>query len=113
MPTRSRIDLAGYHHVINRGVNRCDVFNSSDDKEIFLQIINKTAMMHKVILHDYCLMDNHYHLLIETEKENLSTFMRIVNANYSQYFNRKYKRSGHLWQDRYQSKYGSVPIPLI
>ena len=105
MPTRPRIDLAGFHHVINRGVNRCDVFNHASDKDMFLQIINKTATIHKVSLHDYCLMDNHYHLLIETQKENLSTFMRIVSANYSQYFNKKYKRSGHLWQDRYKSKY--------
>ena len=50
-------------------------------------------------------MDNHYHLLIETSKENLSIFMRILNANYAKYFNKKYKRSGHLWQDRFKSKY--------
>ena len=105
MPTKLRVDLAGYHHVINRGVNRCDVFNHSNDKDMFLQIVNKTATIHKVIVHDYVLMDNHYHLLIETEKENLPIFMRIVNSNYAQYFNRKYKRSGHLWQDRYKSKY--------
>ena len=105
MPTKLRIDLAGYHHVINRGVNRCNVFNHTNDKDMFLQIINKTALIQKVILHDYVLMDNHYHLLIETQKENLSIFMRIINANYAQYFNRKYNRSGHLWQDRYKSKY--------
>ena len=46
MPTRPRIDLAGYHHIINRGVNRCDVFNHDNDKDMFLQIINKTAMIH-------------------------------------------------------------------
>ncbi|MDD5157013.1 transposase [Sulfurimonas sp.] len=105
MPTRLRVDLAGYHHIVNRGVNRCDVFNSNEDKEIFLQIINKSAMLYKTTLHDYCLMDNHYHFLIETQKENLSSFMRVVNANYAKYFNKKYKRSGHLWQDRYKSKY--------
>jgi len=97
MPSKLRVDFAGYHHVINRGVNRCDVFYHSNDKDMFLQIINKTAEIHKVILHTYVLMDNHYHLLIETQEENLSSFMRIVNANYAQYFNRKYKRSGHLW----------------
>lgn len=105
MPTRLRVDFAGYHHVINRGVNRCNVFNTSNDKDMFLQIINKTARIHKVILHTYALMDNHYHLLIETQEENISCFMRVVNANYAQYFNRKYKRSGHLWQDRYKSKF--------
>jgi len=105
MPTKPRIDLAGYHHVINRGVNRCDIFNNNNDKDMFLQILNKTANIHEIIVHTYCLMDNHYHLLIETKYENLSVFMRIVNANYALYFNRKYNRSGHLWQDRYKSKY--------
>jgi len=105
VPTRLRVNLAGYHHIINRGVNRCDIFNNDEDKEIFLQIFNKTATIHKVVLHDYCLMDNHYHLLIETTKENLSTLMRTLNANYAKYFNKKYTRSGHLFQDRYKSKY--------
>ena len=63
MPTRLRVDLAGYHHVINRGVNRSIIFNTPDDKEMFLQIINKSATIHK------------------------------------------YKRSTHLWQDRYKSRY--------
>lgn len=105
MPTRLRVDIAGYHHIINRGVNHCYIFNSNNDKDTFLQILNKSAILHKVIVHDYCLMDNHYHLLIETTKDNLSMFMRIVNANYAKYFNKKYKRSGHLFQDRYKSKY--------
>jgi len=72
---------------------------------MFLQILNKSATLNKVIIHDYCLMDNHYHLLIETTKENLPVLMRTINANYAKYFNKKSKRSGHLWQDRYKSKY--------
>lgn len=50
-------------------------------------------------------MDNHYHLLIQTTSENLSLFMRQVNSNYATYFNKKYKRSGYLWQGRYKSWY--------
>jgi len=50
-------------------------------------------------------MDNHYHLLVETTSENLSLFMRQINANYAIYFNKKYKRTGHLWQGRYKSWY--------
>ena len=50
-------------------------------------------------------MDNHYHLLIETTSQNLSLFMRQINANYAIYFNKKYKRVGHLWQGRYKSWY--------
>ena len=89
MPTRIRIDLAGYHHIINRGVDRMNVFRHDEDKEMFLQILNKASILHKIVLHDYYLMDNHYHLLIETEKENLSDCMRVVNANYALYFNKR------------------------
>ena len=60
MPTKPRIDIAGYHHIINRGVDRMNIFRHSEDKDAFLQIVNKTAMIHKVVVHDYCLMDNHY-----------------------------------------------------
>lgn len=52
MPTRLRVDLAGYIYIINRGVNRCDIFNCNDDKEMLLQIINKSALLHKTTLHD-------------------------------------------------------------
>ena len=51
-----------------------------------------------ITLHNYCLMLNHYHLLIEIRQENLSKFMRQLNMNYAIYFNKKYKRTGHLWQ---------------
>ena len=105
MPTRPRINIADYHHIMNRGVGQMDVFRHSEDKDMFLQIVNKTAMIHKIILHDYCLMDNHYHLLIEMQTDNLSLFMRFVSANYAQYFNKNTKRIGHLWQNRYKSRY--------
>jgi REP element-mobilizing transposase RayT len=96
MPTRPRIDIAGYHHIMNRGVDQMNIFRHNEDKDMFLQIVNKTAMIHKVVVHDYCLMDNHYHLLIETQTDNLSRFMRFVSANYAKYFNNKTKRTGHL-----------------
>jgi len=105
MPTRPRIDIAGYHHIINRGVDRMNIFRHSEDKDMFLKIVNKMAMIHKVVVHDYCLMDNHYHLLVETQTDNLAIFMRFVSANYAQYFNKKTKRIGHLWQNRYKSRY--------
>jgi len=105
MPTSPRIAIAGYHHIMNRGVDKMDIFRDAYDKDMFLKIVNKTAIVHKVILHDYCLMDNHYHLLIETQSDNLSLFMRFVSANYAQYFNKKTKRTGHLWQNRYKSRY--------
>jgi len=109
---RPRIDLAGYHHIINRGMNRADVFNDSEDKEMFLKILCKSLKSHNAILHSYCLMDNHYHLLIETNQNNLSMLMRSINANYAIYFNKLKKRTGHLWQGRFKSRYISSEIYL-
>ncbi len=105
MPRRPRIDLPGYHHIVNRGVNRTNIFSVSDDKEKFLQILCKACRVYGVIVHDYCLMDNHYHILIENSQTNLSLFMRQLNSNYAIYYNKKAKRTGHLWQGRYSSWY--------
>ncbi len=105
MARRPRIDLAGYHHLINRGVAQLNVYKCKADKDKFLEILCKACREYKANVHDYCLMDNHYHLLIETKQDNLSLLMRQINSNYACYFNRKYKRVGHLWQGRYKSWY--------
>ena len=105
MARRPRLDMAGFHHIVNRGVARGKVYRCDADKEKYLEILCKACKIYKVNVHDYCLMDNHYHLLIETTSENLSLFMRQINANYAIYFNKKYKRTGHLWQGRYKSWY--------
>jgi len=98
-----RIDLAGFHHVINRGVEKRKIFTHPKDFERFLTLLCELCSKYEVTLHSYCLMSNHYHLLIETQQENLSKFMRALNAQYAAYFNRKYKRVGHLWQGRFKS----------
>ena len=105
MPRRPRIDLAGYHHVINRGVNRSNIFVDKSDYDTFLKIVCKACKSYKVVLHDYCLMSNHFHLLVETKLDNLSLFMKHINSNYAIYANKKYKRSGHFWQGRFYSRY--------
>lgn len=105
MARRPRIDFAGYHHLVNRGVARMNVYNGIADKEKFLEILCKACRDYQAMVHDYCLMDNHYHLLLETRQENLSLLMRQVNSNYATFFNKKYNRSGHLWQGRYKSWY--------
>lgn len=105
MPRKPRIDLAGYHHIVNRGINRSNIFMEDEDYERFLKIVCKACRLYRVILHDYCLMSNHFHLLIETESENLSTCMKHINGNYAIYANKKQKRSGHFWQGRYYSRY--------
>ncbi|MCX6062181.1 MAG: transposase, partial [Campylobacterales bacterium] len=105
MARRPRLDMAGYHHVINRGVARSNIFTSSTDKDKFLQILCKACKLYDVIVHDYCLMDNHYHLFLETKQENLSLIMRQLNSYYAIYFNKKENRVGYLWQGRFRSWY--------
>ncbi|HHC11315.1 MAG TPA: hypothetical protein ENK79_01615 [Campylobacterales bacterium] len=105
MARRPRLDMAGFHHIVNRGVARDYVYKCDEDKDKYLEILCKACKTYKVNVHDYCLMDNHYHLLVETTRENLSLFMRQINSNYAIYFNKKYKRTGHLWQGRYKSWY--------
>lgn len=104
MPRRPRLDfVAGFHYVVNRGVARGKIYKNTEDKKKFLEVLCKACDICKVNIHDYCLMDNHCHLLIESTKENLSLFMRQINSNYAIYFNKKYRRTGHLWQGRYKS----------
>ena len=105
MPRKPRIELAGYYHIINRGVDRMTVFRHREDYEYFEELMCSLMQSHGIILHNYCLMSNHYHLLIETSADNLSKFMRQLNMNYAIYFNKRYKRVGHLWQGRFKSWY--------
>jgi len=105
MPRKPRIEIAGYYHIVNRGVEQRIVFKEADDYEYFEELLCFYAKSYHIILHNYCLMGNHYHLLIEIQQENLSKFMKQLNANYAIYFNKKYKRSGHLWQGRFKSWY--------
>ncbi len=105
MPRKERITHPGFYHIINRGVERRNVYFDEDDFDRFLSIIYKALKDHDVVLHSYCLMTNHYHLLIETKQPNISNVMKQINSLYSIYFNKKYKRSGHLWQGRFASYY--------
>ena len=103
MARRLRIEICGYHHVYNRGVAKNNIFLNNQDKEKFLEVLGDVAKEFKFNIHSFCLMDNHYHLLIENQKENLSDGMRQLNSKYASYFNRKHDRVGHLWQDRFKS----------
>ena len=105
MARRARIENAGFHHIYNRVVERRAVFLEFSDKEKFVDIVCEVARHYDFVIHGYALMDNHYHLLLENKRENLSHGMRQINATYAQYFNKKYNRVGHLWQDRYKSWY--------
>ena len=105
MPRKPRIELAGTYHIINRGVAQMHIFKEPADYEYFEELMFFYAKSFGITIHNYCLMGNHYHLLLEIQNENLSKFMRQLNMNYSIYFNKKNKRVGHLWQGRFKSWY--------
>jgi REP element-mobilizing transposase RayT len=105
MPRKPRIEIAGYYHVINRGVEQRVIFEDAEDYEYFESLMCFYAKSYGITLHNYCLMSNHYHLLLEIKEANLSKFMRQLGMNYSIYFNKKNKRVGHLWQGRFKSWY--------
>ncbi len=105
MPRKPRIEIAGYYHIINIGVEQRVIFKEAEDYEYFEELMCFYAKSFGITLHNYCLINNHYHLLIEIKQESLSRFMQQLNMNYAIYFNKKYKRSGHLWQGRFKSWY--------
>lgn len=99
-----RIEYPGAHyHVTSRGNERKDVFKSRKDREQFLTYLESAVTRYGAVIHAYCLMTNHYHLLIETPDGNLARIMQHINGAYTNYFNMKRKRSGHLFQGRYKA----------
>jgi REP element-mobilizing transposase RayT len=99
-----RIEYAGaVYHVTSRGNEKKAVFKSDEDRSTFLNTLQHVNKRYNWICHAYCLMDNHYHLLIETPDGNLAIGMRQLNGVYTQLFNRQHRRSGHLFQGRYKS----------
>ncbi len=105
MPRKPRVEYIGFHHIINRGVARGDVFLKNDDFEKFLEILHEAKERYDFIVHSFCLMNNYYHLLIETKRENLSLLARQINSKYAQYFNKEYNRVGPLWQGRFKNSF--------
>ena len=87
----------------SRGNARQDIYLNDSDRESFLDVLASVCERYNWVVHAYCLMSNHYHLLIETPDGNLSKGMRQLNGVYTQNFNRKHKRVGHVFQGRYKS----------
>ena len=94
-----RINYPGaFYHVTSRGNERKAVFKSNRDREKFLEYLETATLRYDAVVHVYILMDNHYHLLLETPSGNLPQIMRHINGAYTTYFNINRKRSGHLFQ---------------
>lgn len=99
-----RVEFPGaMYHIIARGNAKQDIFLADHDREQFIFWLAHAVELHNLIVHVYCLMGNHYHLLVETPDGNLSVAMRDLNGNYVSDFNKRHDRVGHLLQGRYKS----------
>jgi putative transposase len=94
----------GLYHVTARGNGRLDIYIDDSDRELFLAVLASVVARYHVLCHAYCLMGNHYHLLLETPEANLSRAMRQLNGVYSQGFNRSHRRSGHVFEGRFHAQ---------
>jgi REP element-mobilizing transposase RayT len=99
-----RIEYPGaVYHITNRGNDKKAVFKDDQDRETFLKILAHVNKRYHWLCHGYCLMDNHYHLIIETPDGNLSLGMRQLNGVFTQARNKRYNKTGHLFQGRYKA----------
>ncbi len=99
-----RITYAGaFYHVTARGNERKKIFRDDSDRKRFLGYLESAVLRYKAVIHVYCLMGNHYHILMSTPSGNLSQILRHINGAYTVYFNTRHHRAGHLFQGRYKA----------
>ncbi|WP_137172452.1 transposase [Massilia sp. HP4] len=99
-----RVNFPGaLYHVTSRGNRRAPIFRDDTDRRIWLGVLAQVCERHHCVIHSFCQMTNHYHLLVETVEANLPSCMRQLNGHYSQHFNRRHRVVGHLFQGRYKA----------
>ncbi|MDY0227888.1 MAG: transposase [Desulfomicrobium apsheronum] len=99
-----RIDFNGaWHHVMNRGRQRENIFRDAQDYKAFTDLLKSTSEMFRVNVAAYCLMSNHYHILVQSSEGNLARAMRHLGGVYTQWFNRRYGLDGQLFKGRYKA----------
>ncbi|HWC65809.1 MAG TPA: transposase [Thermoanaerobaculia bacterium] len=99
-----RLEFEGaLYHVTARGNERTSIFRDDRDRARFLEMLGSIAASSSWVVHAYCLMGNHFHLVVETPRANLSAGMQRLNGRYTQWFNIRHRRSGHLLQGRYHA----------
>ena len=105
MPRSPRIFLPDVSvHVIQRGNNKRDIFSVPEDYRVFLELLRRSATRHRVAVHAYVLMTNHFHLLATpSESQALPAMMKALDGGYVRYFNRHYQRIGTIWNGRYRA----------
>lgn len=105
MPRAPRLKgESSVYHVIQRGNERKNIFQDDDDKIRFLETLSRMKKKYNFKVYGYCLMDNHVHIIIDVNNKDISAVMKSINVSYVSYFNHKYNRVGHLFQDRFKSE---------
>ncbi|MFV8826364.1 transposase [Alkalihalobacterium sp. APHAB7] len=105
MPRKQRVWYPGaVLHIANRGNRKLPIFHDEKDYMQFLQLMETARQRHPFYLHAYCIMSNHYHLLLEAIDESPALAMHFLNVSYAKYYNDRYLQSGHVFQGRYYSK---------
>jgi REP element-mobilizing transposase RayT len=95
--------VSGIYHIIIRGINKQIIFEDKEDREKYLEIVQHYKQIDGYQIYGYCLMDNHVHLLVR-EGRDVSQSMKRIGISYVYWYNKKYNRSGHLFQDRFKSE---------
>lgn len=104
MTRQLRIEYEGaFYHVLSRGNERKDIFRDDKDRGLFIEILGEMSERFSVDIFAYVLMGNHYHLLLRTNRPNISKSMQWLGVTYTRRFNIRYRRSGHLFQGRFKS----------
>ena len=104
MPRKSRIDATGaLHHIMARGIGRESIFRNDPDRDQFLERLSRILQETKTICYAWALIPNHFHLLLRTGPMPISTVMRRLLTGYALWYNRKYRRHGHVFQNRFKS----------
>lgn len=105
MPRAARIkNNSGIYHIMVRSISEINLFQTNEDKERYLSIIRRYQKIYTFKIYAYCLMTNHGHFIIDSAGCDISKFMQSINLSFSLYFNKKYNRHGHLFQDRFKSR---------
>lgn len=102
--TARKLSKIGVYHVMVRGINRQDIFLDDKDRKTFLDKLNNAKERSNCRIYAYCLMSNHVHLLIAEEDETISQMMKRLGSSYVYWYNKRYERVGHLFQDRFRSE---------
>ena len=105
MPRGARLKSSlGIYHIMIRGINKNNIFFDDMDRKTFMKYLLEFKKKYDIRILAYCLMSNHVHILVKDEHDNVSKAMQSISIKYSQYFNEKYERCGHLFQNRFKSE---------